>query len=341
MEYILFYISNLFVLFIKNKKFFILCFVFIWFLFVGFRFENGVDWFSTLLMIERSVQLTENFSNNFVGYNLLDSEIFYKFVTWGIYYLNITPSLYVVAIAMVEAVLMGLILKVSPNYKVVAIILVQSFTLHYGFNAIRQGLALIAVVASATLLDRRSGRWAQLIAVTSHWASLALILPFLLFANLNKYKKTLFCTVVITSIISYIFLPLDLIALRFGDAPEQYNLSGFGFKFFYTLSLITITLYLIKPKFYKLQFYSIAALFFISMYYNPAMRYYWFALYFSVIYSSTFPLNHKVGKAALLLLSTSIAIFEWQEIFRFRSCDNCGEWFPYKSILSVLFEQLF
>ena len=184
MEYIAYYfVVGLFLL-IPNKNLFIIFFTLTWFTFVGLRYENGVDWFQTLGMMERGIEIAKNFSNSFIGYNLVDSEILYKFISLARGLFDLPASAFIIIVSALEALLIHQLLKCSPNYKIAAMVIMATFTLHFGFNAIRQGLALISLVAAIRIIDGRIGIVSTLVALTSHWASLPLISGILFYTKL-------------------------------------------------------------------------------------------------------------------------------------------------------------
>ena len=333
MEYIAYYFAVGLVLLIRNKNIFIIFFTLIWFAFVGLRYENGVDWFQTLGMMERGIEIAKNFSNSFIGYNLVDSEILYKFISLALGLFDLPASAFIIIVSAIEAFLIHQLLKCSPNYKIAAMVIMATFTLHFGFNAIRQGLALISLVAAIRIMDGRIGIVSTLVALTSHWASLPLISGILFYTKLKKYFVLYSAIFVIAIFGLFFYLPLDLFVLRFGEAPAQYEVSGVGLKFLFALCFSLITLIFIKPENYKFLIAIITILYCIVLLYSPFMRFFYFTVYFALLYSSTYPVKSNSAKVIILTFAFSLGLFEWQEILRFKSCENCGEWFPYNSII--------
>lgn len=334
MEYFLYYILvGCIILFVRGKKIAIALFLLIWFLLVGLRFETGVDWFSTLAMFERAHQVGEPLAASFYAYNLVDSEVIYKLFSYILDLLSLSKEYNFLLISFFEVILLWIILIRCERVGIAIFCIACVFTINYGFNAMRQGFALLALTAVVISNNSASRFFALFVAFCSHWASLPIVAGDFIMRRLKLTASSITLLVGISIGVIYILQPVfDLVPLRFVNVG-QYERSGFGIKLIYLSLLAELMLIKGRPEFFKLQMIVVLMLFLAAVFYPVSLRFFLFYIYFLVMVTAIHPPKPKPALASLCLLAVSICIFEWQEVFRFVPCDDCGNWLPYQSLI--------
>ena len=240
------------------------------------------------------------------------------------------------SIALLESIIIFKLISSSYNSKLTILVIASLFTIHFGFNAVRQGFALILYVAAIRFSNERSSNFYIWGAITTHWASLPLItIDFFSRKIKTSIKSGLIFGLILFLIIfiSSKYFPLELIESRFSGSSMQYDRSGLGLKFIFSAICTTFAIYKIRPKNFKSIISIEIVLFMAAITFPPLMRYFLFYTYFLIIYLSTIKINTVNIKLFLGAFALILALFEWQEVSRFNGCENCGYWLPYKSIL--------
>lgn len=334
MEYVIYYLSTIIILLFLRKRSATFFFILIWLVFVGFRSGNGVDWYTTMAMFERIYDISDQPLTLFVGYNLFDSELVYK--SFGIFFhsINLDIKYSMLGVALLQSVFMFYLLKDSGDFRLTLYTLMCVFTMHFGFNAVRQGLCLISFTAFVVTKDVYARRASLFVSFISHWASLPVI--FLIsICRRQVFDIKFICWLLLGFVVVSlaIFFNFEIIEARFSGAAGQYLFNGFGLKIYYLASTVAALFFIEKPAFYTRY---LAALFFLTavVFFDfNLIRYFLYYIYFSALFISTLKLRNASSRFLLILLSTSIAIFEWHEISRFVVCHDCGVWFPYQSLI--------
>lgn len=331
MIYFLYYLLCVGTLVFENK-FRIIIFSIIWFIFVGLRSGIGVDWYATSDMFERAIIPFEDYFSAFQGYQFFDSEIAYKLISTLLIFINGDTSYVFILIALIEAFFISIILFNIPNSRIGILVILFIFSIHYPMNAVRQGLCLISLCLYVILKDRYIKKIGLILALISHWASIPLVLIIASNEFVHKYKKSiLFLLFLLFFIIAFSYY--EILLLRFNISDTQYLSNGYGIKYLFSylsgLAIINLNKNLnnYKNKLLLLILYVGVLL------YPPFMRYFYFFTYFLAIVSLV-NLN-KISKVSVITLGYSffMMIFEWQEVFRFQDCYNCGRWFPYINLI--------
>ncbi len=335
LPYLLYYLCGIIVLLFPSK-FKPLFYTLIWFIFIGFRNGIGVDYFSTIKTIERQVVDFSNISISFQGYNLLDAEIIYKVLATILFYLKINSDYVLMYISLIESFFIFYIIKTATNKNLIIIIFLLVFSIHYPMNAIRQGFCLISLIFANNFFKDRSSINSilfYLFSLITHYASL----PIVLLSRLTlDFKKIIILTFAFLFV--YKILDLDTLMSRYSiDQIDAFTFKGNGLKLYLFTSLfIFYNYFVIEKKLYDSENILIILLFILTIKFNPFFRLYFFFLYYKIIsdcYKLNFSKISDLKKIITLLIPVFLFLFEWQEVFRFQPCLDCGDWFPYKSLL--------
>ena len=308
----------------------------IWFLFVGFRDGIGVDFYSTLFTIERQIIDFNDVSNSFKGYNFFDAEIVYKIIATFLDYTNTKINYALTVIALVEAIFIFLLIKKTKNKNLFIFFIITSFSLHYPMNAIRQGFCLIGLIFANNYFNNRksiSSTFFYIFSFILHYASVPIV--FLSRLKIN-FKTFVIAGLIVILILNY--LNFNTLLLRYSmDSLDAFTFKGYGLKLFgFSILFISFNYFVMKKSLLTSENLYIILFLIITLNFNPFFRLFYFYIYY-ILFSSIYKLDYKNLNISQKFLTVIIPIFfflfEWQEIMRFKPCVNCGDWFPYKSLL--------
>jgi hypothetical protein len=332
----LFYYFIAFSIFLLPSKYKPIFFSILWFVFIGFRDGIGVDYFSTLKTIERQVIDFKDISISFQGYNFFDAEIVYKIFATFFAIFNINVVYVLTFIAFVESIFIYHLIKNAKNKNFVIFIFVSIFSLHYPMNAMRQGFCLLSLIFSNSYFKEKSSANSILFyifSLISHYASI----PIILLSRIKLDFRVL-SAFIISLFVIYLLLDIDTLMSRYSiDQIDAFTFKGNGLKLYlFTFLFIFFNNYILNKKIYDYENILIVVLFIATIKFNPVFRLYFFYLYYKVI-SECYKLDYSrisgLKKSTALIIPLLLFLFEWQEIFRFQPCLDCGDWLPYKTIL--------
>ncbi len=335
LPYLVYYFFAFSIIFLPSKIKPLL-FSILWFVFIGFRDGIGVDYFSTIKTIERQVIDFNDIAISFQGYNFFDAEIVYKIFATVFSNLGINILFILTFIAFIESIMIYLLIKTARNKNLIIIIVLLIFSLHYPMNAIRQGFCLISLIFANNYFHDRLSIKAQFIyifSLISHYASMPIVLISRL--KINVKVITLF---IVSILVIYKLLDIDTLTSRYSiDQIDAFTFKGNGLKLYlFTFLFILFNRYVLNKNFFDSENLFLFLLFITTINFNPFFRLYFFFLYYKII-SECYKLDYSsisgLKKIITLLIPILLFVFEWQEIFRFQPCSDCGDWLPYKSIL--------
>jgi len=335
MHYLIYYLLS-FVSLLAPSKIKPYLFSIIWFLFVGFRDGIGVDFYSTIIVFERQIIDLNDFSNSFNGYNFFDAELVYKIIATFLNYTNNKMNYALTLIALIEAIFIFLLIKKTKNKNLLIFFIITAFSLHYPMNAMRQGFCLIGLIFANNYFNNRksiSSTFFYIFSFLLHYASLPIVFLSRLKINLKTF---LIAGVAVVLLIN--FLNFNTLLLRYSmDSLDGFTFKGYGLKLFGFSILFIIFNYVVMKKILLTSENLCIILFLIiTLKFNPFFRLFYFYVYY-ILFSSIYKLDYKNLNGSQKFLTVIIPIFffifEWQEIMRFKPCEDCGDWFPYKSLL--------